>query len=488
MKSELHDKSCLKIGWAQADITPPMAVQICGQFHNRISEGIHDPLTVTVLALDGGDDHAVFVSCDIVMISDALQDRVRANLGEATGLDPQKVILNATHIHTGPEVMLDWQYWPFKDTPVFLGLNAMDVGEYVDMAAKRISAAVVSAWNSRTPGRMAFGMSYAVVGRNRRWTNTDGVSRMLGNTDDEKFSHIEGYEDHSVGVMAIRDEHGDMTGLVVNIACPSQVVGGDYEIGADFWHEARVELRKRFGEKLFILPQCSVAGDQCPHLLYDKKAHLRMLELAGRNEREEYGLRIASAVETTLNILGNHTDEAFPLKHHVETLQLPLARITKEHVDEALKEADVWQQNFDEKMQQLQADPSMKDQPRWYVPVSRAKNMATWFRTVAERYDRQEKGLDRTLPCELHVIRLGDVAIATNPFEYYLDYGIFIKARSRAVQTFLVQLAGTGTYVPSLRSTLGGGYGSTAASNPVGPEGGRMLAEHTIDCITKMWE
>ena len=52
------------------------------------------------------------------------------------------------------------------------------------------------------------------------------------------------------------------------------------------------------------------------------------------------------------------------------------------------------------------------------------------------------------MPCspsykmELHVLRLGDVAIATNPFELFLDYGVQIEGRSPALQTFLIQLAG----------------------------------------------
>ena len=56
------------------------------------------------------------------------------------------------------------------------------------------------------------------------------------------------------------------------------------------------------------------------------------------------------------------------------------------------------------------------------------------------------------------------------------------------MQTFLVQLAGSGTYVPSRRSQAGGGYGSVPASNPVGAEGGRLLAERTIEVIRELWD
>jgi len=85
-----------------------------------------------------------------------------------------------------------------------------------------------------------------------------------------------------------------------------------------------------------------------------------------------------------------------------------------------------------------------------------------------------------TCPVEIHVLRLGDVAVATNPFELYLDYGVRLKARSPALQTFVVQLSGPGTYLPTARSVAGGSYGSEPASNLVGPAAGDMLVEETL--------
>ena len=41
-----------RIGWAQADITPVKNVLLAGQFHARVSEGIMDPVTATVLAIE----------------------------------------------------------------------------------------------------------------------------------------------------------------------------------------------------------------------------------------------------------------------------------------------------------------------------------------------------------------------------------------------------------------------------------------------------
>jgi len=86
------------------------------------------------------------------------------------------------------------------------------------------------------------------------------------------------------------------------------------------------------------------------------------------------------------------------------------------------------------------------------------------------------------------VIRLGDIAIATNPFELYTDYGIQIKARSPAVQTFVVQLAvGSGGYLPTARAVQGGGYGAVIQSGRIGPEGGQVLVDRTVEAISQLW-
>ena len=85
------------------------------------------------------------------------------------------------------------------------------------------------------------------------------------------------------------------------------------------------------------------------------------------------------------------------------------------------------------------------------------------------------------------MLRIGDMAIATNPFELYLDYGVQIKARSKAVQTFVVQLVGNGTYLPTQRSIKGGAYGAVPASTEIGPEGGRELDERTLELIDSLW-
>jgi len=89
---------------------------------------------------------------------------------------------------------------------------------------------------------------------------------------------------------------------------------------------------------------------------------------------------------------------------------------------------------------------------------------------------------------EAHVIRLGDVAICTNPFELFTDYGVRIKARSKALQTFVIQLAGPGTYLPTERAVKGGHYSAIVQSNLVGPEGGQVLVDRTVEILDELWK
>ena len=94
-----------------------------------------------------------------------------------------------------------------------------------------------------------------------------------------------------------------------------------------------------------------------------------------------------------------------------------------------------------------------------------------------------------TLDTEVHIIRLGNVAFATNPLEPFIKYGNQIKGRSNAEQTFLVQLAnGIEGYVPTQKAEQGGHYSGFAASGILGHIGGEQLVRETVKNINIMFE
>lgn len=111
---------------------------------------------------------------------------------------------------------------------------------------------------------------------------------------------------------------------------------------------------------------------------------------------------------------------------------------------------------------------------------------APWLQATIDRYRTQ--GQEPTFTAEVHVPRIGDIDLATSPFELYHDYGVQIKSRSKAVQTFVLKLTGGwGRYLPTPRAVAGGGYGAVVQSGMVGPEGGQAPVNRTVELINGLW-
>jgi hypothetical protein len=56
------------------------------------------------------------------------------------------------------------------------------------------------------------------------------------------------------------------------------------------------------------------------------------------------------------------------------------------------------------------------------------------------------------------------------------------------VQTFVIQLTGSGGYLPTVRAVGGGGYSAVIQSSRIGPEGGQVLVERTVAAIEELWK
>ena len=94
---------------------------------------------------------------------------------------------------------------------------------------------------------------------------------------------------------------------------------------------------------------------------------------------------------------------------------------------------------------------------------------------------------------EMHVIRISDVAFATNRFELFMDYQHRIQARSPFVQTFVVQLVAqpeldSGSYLPTERGLWGKGFGASVYDNQVTPEAGQIIVEETVKTLYSLYE
>jgi len=459
----------LLVGTAVADITPNEPVALEGQFRLRIARTAETPITANVIALEsreGGEsrDIAIMVSCDVVFIRPEMLALVRKAVHEQLpDVDTAKLFLSATHTHTAP-VLTDDKYCIPSD-------GVMSVEQYRSFFASRVTDAIVQAWNGRRAGSITWGLSHAVVAYNRRAVYADGSAKMYGKTNLAGFRNLEGYEDHDINLLFFWNDN-KLVGMVVNISCTSQEVEGRSAVNADFWHPVRKALRDRYGESLCIVAWAGASGDQSPHIMYRKAADERMRQLRGLTRLEEIARRIVVAVDDAYQTVRNDRHADIPLIHKVETMQLPMRLVTEEEYSEAKAAVE-------KAVALMEQDPNAS---------AKEYRRMKWYEMTVNRFDRQRTDPKPTYEVESHILRLGDVAICTNPFELFTDYGIRMKARSKAVQTFVVQLVGEGTYLPTEKAVRGGHYSAVVHSNLVGPEGGNVLVERTVNIINSLWK
>ena len=463
-------KGQLHIGWSRIDITPPKKTLLLGQFHARLADTAISPLTATALAVetraqDDSLEQAIFLSCDLA--AESFKSDLRAKLaGRCSGFDMDKLTINATHTHNAPPLRSGTYDEP-EDDP-----NFMAPDEYRGFLVDRLADVVEKAWEDRQPGAISRGFAYAVVGRCRRAVYRDGSAQMYGATDREDFLGIEACDDHAVNLLFTHDVSGELTGVLVNLACPSQCDERKEEFSADFWHDVRVGIRDRCGPAVHLLPQCGPAGDASPHLLLDQREEKDLRDRANVDDKGIIARRIMTAVEEA-KALASRPEHEVEFRHIVRTLQLPRLRVTREEYEI-------------EKKIPTMSEEELKRQPWGFNRI--------WpFGSVSDlvsRFENQDKNPTHLVEC--HIIRLGDAVFATNPFELFMDYGTRIRAQSKALQTFLVQLAdgssgNGGGYLPTQRAREGGHYSAMIKSTWVGPDGGQMLVEETVASIGELF-
>ena len=501
--------SKLNIGWSEISITPDKKISLAGQFAERISEYVEKPITVTAMAVEAGGDQMILVSCDLVAIGWNLVQRVRANFANTPlGIDPMKIILSAIHTHTSAgytrtsrivaeptrgnlEIMMqDFLPEGRKYVPAAnISNNNPEIivgNEMLEFLVERITKAVEEAWVRREPSIFNNAFGRAAVGMCRRVSYTDGTAQMWGDTYTAVFEAVEGGSDTGIELMYIHNEAGKLTGIVANLACPAQAVQHRLFVSPDFWGEAKMLLRKHFGEDIQLLALCSAAGDQCPvdlvrwvepeSDLHDpnckrnnppkRKADPSMFDLAGMRKA---GKRIANEIIDVYEEDLGEAQSDISFTHLVEDFELPLRRAT-------LTEAENAKKAIKDYIRELPGDIDFND-------------MANLQRHLGILARMELQHLVNTCETEVHIIRMGSIAIATNPFELFLDYGNRIKALANCEQTFLVQLAnGAEGYLPTEKAEKGGHYSAFIPSGKIGHEGGDLLVRQTLKRINKLFE
>ena len=500
--------SKLLIGWAEETLVPEKKVALEGQFYLRVSEGVDSEITATAMAVEADGNQMIMVSCDLAAIMPFLQDITREKFAEiCPGFDPRKIILAATHTHTShtlndprgnggaifsaTKIILN-EFVPEENQyieNVKIDDSVISATEATEFVADQIALAAKKAWENRAEAYYTNEFGRAAVGMCRRVHYIDGTSKMWGDTNTATFESMEGGNDSGIELLYTFDKDKNLTGVVANIACPAQILEQRSLISADYWGRAKAIIREKLGENVHLLGLCGAAGDQCPRDLVrwvdpetpiddpqvkrphpsNKKADPSMYDVSGCNR---VGKRVANEIVSVYEEinLADLKDEAV-FNHKVIDLDLPLRRATTTEYENAVREIELY---------------VAKNKHKGRFTYEDSANLYIHLGTIA-RYRMQEEV--NVLPIESHIVRLGDVAFTTNPFELFLDYGNVIKARSKASQTFISQLtSGWLGYLPTKKAEKAGHYSAYISSGKVGHAGGDMYVRHALHEINKMFE
>ena len=489
-------------GFAEESITPDKSISLTGQFYERISEYVETPITVTAMAVKSADEQMVILSCDLTSVGDSLVDLVRGELKGYKDLDPMKVMINATHTHTShtynntrriPTGLPKDVLTRFSGGKKYVNLTGdrkpeMNSDEATVYLTKQLSTAVKRAWDNLHPAYYQFGFGRAAIGMCRRAVYDDGTARMWGDTSLSNFEEMESGNDSGIEIGFIFDGNKKLEAVMANVSCPSQIVEQRSYISSDYWGKVKILLREKFGEDLYLVALCGAAGDMCPRDLIrwvdpetpiadpnvkrsdnvKRTADPSMYDIKGTWKA---GKRIAREIIDAyeeLPEIGEMKSTA-EFEHEVITLDLPLRKVT---ITEYRNSLNAMEDFF----AKCKSDTlTFEDNARMHLHAG-----------IVARYELQQH--EEVYPSEIHVIRFGDVAIATNPFELFLNYGSRIRARSKASQTFLIQLCnGAYGYLPTAKAEQGSHYSAYVTSGTVGHIGGDLLVRETLKTINKMF-
>ena len=195
---------------------------------------------------------------------------------------------------------------------------------------------------------------------------------------------------------------------------------------------------------------------------------------------EDAANRITDAFKEVLQWASKDKRSTVELKHNIKTVQLERFLLPEIIV----QQERVWHKDFVKMPFQTEGD-------KWQMMIYNSQLNAKRNRCagVIKRFNQQKEM--PAFETEIHVVRLGDIAFATNRFELFLDYMHRIQGRSPFIQTFVVQLVtdhksadrGVGSYLPTERGEKNKGYGATAYSCSVSPKGGQQLVDHTVQML-----
>lgn len=435
----------IQAGASSKIINNVLGAHIQGATVNKKAMSIRDDMEANALFLSSDSESILLVSCDLVGLIPEFMTPVREAMAEAAGLAPRNIIIACTHMHSGPS-LIPTSYGKPVDKEYMDRLH----GWLVELAREAVEAA--------RPARVGWGQGNAQIGYNRRCCWADGTHTMHGNTKRADFTGLEGPDDPQHLAFFVEDAEGNLIAIAHNnTSHPTCFYGCDF-YSADYPGAARKYLREVLGS----IPVLFFNG------AFGDISIASMLSPGARSETKEQRMVRAGhlvAGETLRLLHENEFHDDPVIAHACEDLRVPVSLPSEERLD--------WAQKL---LARVDAGQEVKG---WDVLYAHGISL------LHEKFG--EDPFD-TIP--VHAVRIGDVGLATQPCEFFCQFGIDIKRRSPAKYTAVFGITdGYNGYCPTMSGVLGGGYsGEPIWWTRLSPESGYRIVDSAARLLNSVWQ
>jgi neutral ceramidase len=434
----------LHVGAAAISITPAPGAPMAGYYSARSAEGVDDDLFAKALVIEQDGAKAAMVVCDLISMPREVAEAARKLIEQETGLPPERVMISATHTHTGPVLPTGSSRDPAEEG------SADAARRYVASLPGLIAKSVSAAHGALRPARALVG-----VGReehlsfNRRFVMKDGSVGWNPGKKNPNIVKPAGPIDPDVPVVYFETPDGKPVATYVNFAMHLDTVGG-LRVSADYPFTLATILSELKGPEMVTLFSIGCAGDI---------NHIDVSSADGQQgpgEAKRIGTVLAGEVIKTSARLRPVTTSAPRGRRKV--VQLALAPINPDDVETARKTATTFGKNAPTFLERVHAYKILDVHARGGEP----------------------------LEAEVQVISLGDdLAFVALPGEIFVELGLSVKRQSPFRHTIIAELAnGSVGYVPTRRAYAEGNYEAVSARCAAGA--GEQIVEAAVRLLREM--
>ncbi len=419
-------------GAATSNITPKLGTSINGNMRDVRAQHVHDELHARCLVLDDGKTRVAFAVVDACMLPRTLTDEARRLVQDEAGISQERILISATHSHSGGTCASVFQSDPDPEYPKYV--------------ARKVADGIRRATNNLAPAKIGWG-SGSVPDEvfNRRWKLKPGtpMPNPFGGTDQVKMNpgvaspnlvEPAGPTDPEVSVLSVVTKENRPIALLANYSLHYVGGTGPGHISADYFgmFADRVQelLKADRQDPGFVGIMSNGTSGDINNINWRGPAVTRPKPY---EKMREVAHKVAAEAVRVQQSIRHH--DWVPLGVAQREIQLG---VRKPQPAELVRAKDI-----------LKREELAKAKPG---PLTTVEAIYARESVLLAEYPDQ-------VPVILQAMRIGDLSITAIPCEVFVEIGLDLKKRSPLKPNFTISLAnGYNGYLPTPEHHALGGY------------------------------